>query len=72
MDPLALLFSILGTGVAFAGFFYMLLSSFKQEIRDDIKDIKQRQGDLDERMFFIITGQKLEDAIKKERMEKQI
>lgn len=62
---------ILGTGTSVVGLVYMFLRNFKIDISKKIDDIDKHQDLQDDRMFLILTGKSLTDAIREERMKKE-
>ncbi|MGB7128721.1 MAG: hypothetical protein WBD50_06515 [Candidatus Rhabdochlamydia sp.] len=74
MDPLMILTSLAAV-VTVIGFVYGFLQNFKAEIKTDINDhisrLETRIDNLEERMFWLATGKKLEDAILEEQMKRK-
>jgi len=68
-NTLNFLITALGVGIAAVGFVYGFLRNFRDDINAHIDAIEKRQNILDDRMFFLATGQRLEDVIKRERMK---
>lgn len=67
----ALIFTIIGTGLAFWGILYGTLRNFKMDVNKHIDDLTNRQNILDERMFQLSTGKTLREAIMEEKMKKK-
>lgn len=68
LDLITILTS-LGTGVAVIGFVYTFLRNFKDDINKHIDKLDNRITSMEERMFWMATGKKLEDAILEERLK---
>jgi len=66
-------FTLIGTAIATIAFVYAFLRNFKNDINSHIDKLEARlearMNSLEERMFYMATGKKLEDAIKEERMK---
>ena len=69
LDIVSILTTI-GTAAAVVGLMYTFLRNFKSDIKSDIKKMEKRIDTLEERMFWMATGKKLEDAILEERIKK--
>ncbi len=71
---LAIILALLATAVTIISFVYGFLRNFKYDIntRFDarIDKLEKRMDSLDERMFWLATGKKLEDAILEEKMKR--
>jgi len=72
----AIIITSLATTVTIIGFVYSFLRNFKDDINSHIDKLERRidKSDrkveiLDERIFFLLTGRKLEDAILAEKMK---
>ncbi|HET6457891.1 MAG TPA: hypothetical protein VFG24_03305 [Nitrosopumilaceae archaeon] len=63
-------FTIIGSAFAIISFVYAFLRNFKSDINGHIEKIEKRIDTLEERMFWMATGKKLEDAILEERLKK--
>lgn len=66
----------LTTIVTLVSFFYVIFRNFKADIIAHIEKLErrmdnyeQRMNFIDDRIFFAITGRKLEDAIREEKMK---
>ncbi len=63
------------SAITVIGFVYGFLRNFKNDINSHIDKIEtrldKRMDSLDERMFFMATGRKLEDAILQEKMKEK-
>ena len=77
----AIILTLLATTITIIGFVYGLLRNFKADIKTDINGhidrlesrmdkFEHKMNVLEERMFWVATGKKLEDAILEERMKK--
>lgn len=67
---LAIILTLLATTVTIIGFVYGFLRNFKTDINSHIDRLEKRMDSLEERMFYMATGKKLEDAILEERMKR--
>lgn len=81
---LVLLLTTLGAAAAVIGVVYQFLRNFKSDINGHIDRLDKRMDNLDrrmdnfefkinsleERIFWLVTGKKLEDAIIEERMKR--
>jgi len=74
---LALILTMIGTGIAVIGFVYAFLRNFKIDINCHIDKLERRLDQfenrmnlLEERMFWMATGKKLEDALLEERLKR--
>lgn len=65
-----LLLSLFATAITIIGFVYGFLRNFKADINKHIEKSEKRIDLLEERMFWLATGKKLEDAILEERMKR--
>ena len=63
--------TIIGTGIGIVGFVYAFLRNFKTDINSHIDIIEKRTDALEERMFWMATGKRLEDAILEERLKRE-
>jgi len=55
--------TIIGTGVTVIGLTYTFLRNFKNDVNKHIDKIESRLDKQDERMFWLMTGKKLDDII---------
>ena len=55
--------TIIGTGLAVITFTYTFLRNFKTDVNKHIDKIEKRLDQQDDRMFWILTGKKLDDVI---------
>ena len=55
--------TIIGTGVTVIGLTYTFLRNFKNDVNKHIDKIELRLDKQDERMFWLMTGKKLDDII---------
>lgn len=67
---LAIILTLLATTVTIIGFVYGFLRNFKTDINTHIDRLEKRMDTLEERMFWIATGKKLENAILEERLKR--
>lgn len=74
---LVLFFTIIGAAAAVIASVYQFLRNFKTDINSHIDRLEKRMDNfeskmnsMEERMFWMATGKKLEDAILEERMKK--
>lgn len=67
---LAIILTLLATTVTIIGFVYGFLRNFKTNINSHIDRLEKRMDSLEERMFYMATGKKLEDAILEERTKR--
>jgi hypothetical protein len=67
---LAIILTLIATTVTIIGFVYGFLRNFKADINSHIDKLEKRMDTLEERMFWMATGKKLEDAILEERMKR--
>ncbi len=63
-------FTVLGAAFAVIGCVYQFLRNFKSDINSHIDRLEKRMDTLEDRMFYMATGKKLEDAILEERMKR--
>jgi len=63
--------SVIGTGIAVIGFTYSFLRNFKSDVNKKIDRIEQRLDQQDDRMFWLMTGRKLSDAILEEKLKEK-
>jgi hypothetical protein len=59
------------TGLTVVGFVYTFLRNFKDDITNQISRVEKRLDDQDDRIFWLLTGKRLQDAILEEKMKKQ-
>lgn len=57
------------TGLTVIGFVYGFLRNFKSDINTKLDRMEKRIDILEERMFWVATGKKLEDAILEEKLK---
>lgn len=62
--------SSIGAAIAVIGFVYAFLRNFKTDINNHIDKLDKRIDSLEERMFWMATGKKLEDAILEEKIKR--
>ena len=55
--------TIIGTGLTVIGLTYTFLRNFKNDVNKHIDKIELRLDKQDERMFWLMTGKKLDDII---------
>lgn len=74
---LAIILTLLATTVAIIGFVYGFLKNIKDDISGHIDRLEKRMDifesritSMEERIFWMATGKKLEDAILEERMKR--
>lgn len=67
---LAIILTLIATTVTTIGFVYGFLRNFKADIHLHIDKLEKRMDTLEERMFWMATGKKLEDAILEEKMKR--
>lgn len=74
---LAIILTLLATTVTIIGFVYGFLRNFKDDINGHIDRLEKRMDvfetritSMEERIFWMATGKKLEDAILEERMKR--
>ncbi|MGZ3732898.1 MAG: hypothetical protein ACXU9U_04100 [Parachlamydiaceae bacterium] len=67
---LAIILTLLATTVTIIGFVYGFLRNFKTDINSHIDRLEKKMDSLEERMFYMAKGKKLEDAILEERMKR--
>lgn len=63
--------TLIGTGIGAVGLIYAFLRNFKNDIKQHMDKMESRIDILEERMFWLATGKKLEDAILEERIKKE-
>lgn len=68
---LTIILTTLGSAAAVIGCIYAFLRNFKTDINSHIDKLEKRMDTLEERMFWMATGKKLEDAILEERMKRK-
>lgn len=66
-----IIFSVIGTGFAVIGFIYMFLRNFKTDINNKISRLEARLDLVDDRMFWLMTGKKLDEVILEERLKRK-
>lgn len=71
MDWTTIITSIV-SGITVVGFIYGFLRNFKSDINSHLDRIENRVNVLEERMFWLATGKKLEDAILEERIKRNM
>jgi hypothetical protein len=59
--------TVIGTGIGLVSFNYTFLRNFKEDVRRQVEKNEQKTEQLDARMFQVLTGKKLEDAILEEK-----
>lgn len=67
---LTIILTVLGTGATIIGIVYAFLRNFKTDINGHIDRLEKRMDTLEERMFWLATGKRLEDAILEERVKR--
>ncbi len=65
------LLATFGAGITVIGFVYTFFRNLKSDIATQVCKMEQRIDTLEERMFWLATGKKLQDAILEERMKKE-
>lgn len=65
----SLICTTIGSAIAVIGFVYTFFRNFKTDICDKMDKMESRIDTLEERMFWLATGKKLQDAILEERMK---
>ena len=72
---LGLIATVIGAAFAVIAFVYQFLRNFKADIKADLQSqiakLENRMDSLEERMFWLATGKKLEDAIQEERLKRE-
>lgn len=66
---LSVLATCVSTVLAIVGLVYMIMRNFKMDINSHIDRLEKRMDLVDERMFSLMTGKSLADAIKEERLK---
>lgn len=62
---------VIGTGIGIIGFTYGFLRNFKNDVNKRIDRLEVRLDQQDDRMFWLMTGKTLNEAILAEKMKKQ-
>lgn len=63
--------SIIGTGIGIVSFTYMFLRNFKIDVNKKIDRLETRLDQNDDRMFWLMTGKTLSEAILAEKMKEK-
>lgn len=63
-------FTIIGTGIAMAAFFYQIIRNFKEDVNKNFDKCEKRFEMIDQRMFLLCMGKTLPEILKYEREEK--
>jgi hypothetical protein len=61
---------VIGTGIGIIGFTYGFLRNFKNDVNKRIDRLEVRLDQQDDRMFWLMTGKTLSDAILAEKIKK--
>lgn len=61
---------VIGTGIGIVSFTYMFLRNFKSDINKRIDRLEIRLDQQDDRMFWLMTGKTLSEAILDEKIKK--
>jgi hypothetical protein len=61
---------VIGTGLGIIGFTYGFLRNFKNDVNKKIDRLEIRLDQQDDRMFWLMTGKTLSEAILAEKMKK--
>jgi hypothetical protein len=61
---------VIGTGIGIIGFTYGFLRNFKNDVNKRIDRLEVRLDQQDDRMFWLMTGKTLNEAILAEKMKK--
>jgi len=62
---------VIGTGIGIVSFTYMFLRNFKSDVNKKIDRLEVRLDQQDDRMFWLMTGKTLSDAILEEKIKKK-
>ena len=62
---------VIGTGLGIIGFTYGFLRNFKNDVNKKIDRLEVRLDQQDDRMFWLMTGRTLSDAILDEKKKKE-
>lgn len=62
----------IGSAVAVIGFTYTFLRNFKIDVNKRIDRLEIRLDQQDDRMFWLMTGRKLSDAILEEKLKLEV
>ncbi len=71
MENWELPLGLIATAFTIIAFIYGILRNFKADINGHIDKLDKRIDTLEERMFWMATGKKLEDAILEERLKRE-
>jgi hypothetical protein len=63
--------TVIGTGIGVIGFTYTFLRNFKIDVNKKIDRLETRLDQQDDRMFWLMTGKKLSEAILEEKIKKE-
>jgi hypothetical protein len=62
---------VIGTGLGIIGFTYGFLRNFKNDVNKKIDRLEIRLDQQDDRMFWLMTGKTLSEAILAEKVKKE-
>jgi hypothetical protein len=66
-----LFWTIIGTGIGIVGFIWQILHNIELRLDAKIDKLESRVDSLDEKIFWVITGRNLKEAILEERMKQE-
>lgn len=67
ISVLAIIVTILGSGIAIISFNYQFMRNFKEDVNDKFKSHEKRFEMIDQRLFLLCLGKDLPEILKSER-----